>query len=179
MDLPKSREATVGGMLAREMARMEEEKASWRKAMAQTDIIGKQVRELAEAGSTYSQMAKELRALQSPAMSIAQKYKDLSPRSAVGDAFKAWKESERAQFEHMRKMLDPIADIRKSLLVDNTTQQLIKELTEGNSTRNLMKEFAAQASGTRAMAKLLAQQAEESRGQTKRLFENFGVGSSV
>ncbi|NKF94845.1 hypothetical protein GO290_01926 [Ralstonia solanacearum] len=167
-------------MLAREMATIEEERASLRTALTQTDIIGKQVRELVGAGSAYSQMAKELKALQSPAMSIAQQYKDLlGPGSAVGDAFKAWKESERAQFEHMRKILEPMADIRKSLLGDNMTQQLIKELTEGSSIRSYMKEFAEQTSGIGSIAKLLAQQVEESRAQTKRFFERLSVGSSI
>ena len=42
-----------------------------------------------------------------------------------------------------------------------------------------MKEIAEQALGIGSVAKMLAQQAEDSRVQTKKLFENLGVGSSI
>ena len=171
--------ATLGGTLAREMARIEEERTSWRKALIDTDLIGKHVRELAES-SAYAQVAKELKALQSPAMSIAKQYQDLlGPSSAMGSAYKAWQESERLQMEQMRKMFDPMEDIRKSVLGDTATQQLIKELTDGSSMRSQMKVIADQALGIGSVAKMLAQQAEDSRAQTKKLFENLGVGSSI
>ncbi len=179
MDLAKIHEMTVGSTLAREMARIEEERSSWRKALIETDLIGKQVRELAQ-GSAYAQMAKELKAMQSPAMALAQQYKDiLGPGSAIGSAYKAWQESERAQREQMRKMFDPMADIRKSILGDGTTQRLIKELMDGSSMRNQMKEITEQAQGIGSVAKMLAQQAEDSRAQTKKLLEGLGVGGSI
>jgi hypothetical protein len=179
LDLAKIHEMTVGSILAREMARIEEGRSSWRKALIETDFIGKQVRELAQ-GSAYAQMAKELKAMQSPAMALAQQYKDiLGPGSAIGSAYKAWQESERAQREQMRKIFDPMADIRKSILGDGTTQRLIKELTDGSSMRNHMKEIAEQAQGIGSVAKMLAQQAEDSRAQTKKLLKGLGVGGSI
>lgn len=169
----------MGSSLAREMARIEEERTSWRKALIDTDQIGKQVRELA-GNSVYAQMATELKALQSPAMSIAKQYEDLlGSSSAIGSAFKAWQESERLQMEQMRKMFDPMADIRMSVLGSTATQQLIKELTDGSSMRNQMKAITDDALGIGSVAKVLAQQAEDSRAQTKKLFENLGVGSSI
>ncbi|MBS0407331.1 MAG: SH3 domain-containing protein [Proteobacteria bacterium] len=171
--------ATLGGTLAQEMARIEEERCSWRKALTETDLIGKQARELAE-NSAYAQVAKELKALQSPAVSLAKQYRDLlGPGSAIGSAYKAWQESERAQVEQMRKMFDPMAEIRKSVLGDGTTQRLVRELMDGSSMRNQMKEITEQALGLGSVAKMLAQQAEDSRAQTKKLFENLGVGSSI
>jgi hypothetical protein len=177
--LEQLKAATLGGTLAHGMARMDEDRASWRKAMIEADGIGKHVRELAE-NSAYSQIAKELKALQSPAMSLAQQYKDLlGSGSAIGSAYKAWQESERAQMEHMRKMFDPMVDLRKSVLGDSTTKQLIKELTEGSSIRSYMKEITEQTSGIGSIAKILAQQAEVSRAQTKQLLESLSVGSGI
>lgn len=177
--LEKIKAAAFGGTLAYEMARMEEERSSWRKAMLETDLIGKQVRELAES-SAYAQVAKELKALQSPAMFIAQQYQDLlGPSSAIESAFKSWQESERVQMKQMRKMFDPMADIRKSVLGDTSTQQFIKELTEGSSVRDYAKEIAERPLGIGSVAQMLAQQAEDSRAQTKRLFEDLGVGRSI
>lgn len=177
--LEQIKAAALGGTLAYEMARMEEERSSWRKAMLETDLIGEKVRELAE-GSAYAQMAKELKAVQSPVMSIAQQYQDLlGPNAAIGSAFKAWQESERAQMEQMRKMFNPMVDIRKSVLGDGSTQQLIKELTEGSSVLNYAKEIAEGALGIGSVAQMLAQQAEDSRAQTKRLFQDRSAGRSI
>lgn len=177
--LEQIKAATLGGTFAREMARIEEERSSWRKALIDTDLIGKQVRELA-GNSVYAQMAKELKALQSPAISIAKQYEDLLGfSSAIGSAYKAWQESERLQMEQMRKIFGPMAEIRKSVLGSTATQQLIKELTDGSSMRSQMKAITDQALGIGSVAKMLAQQAEDSRAQTKKLFENLGVGSSI
>lgn len=179
MDLARIYETTMGSGLAREMARIEEERSSWRNALIDSDLIGKQVREL--AGNTiYAQMAKDLKALQSKTMSIAKQYEDLlGSSSAIGSAYKAWQESERAQREQMRKMFDPMADIRKSVLVGPTTQQLIKELTDGSFMRSQMKAITDQALGIGSVGKMLAQHAEDSRAQTKKLLEGLGVGSSI
>ncbi|MFM7001766.1 MAG: SH3 domain-containing protein [Limnohabitans sp.] len=171
------RTATLGGTLAREMTRIEEQRSSWRKALIDTDLLGKQVRELA-GNSVYSQMVKELKALQSPAISIAKQYENLlGSSSAIGSAYKVWQESERLQKERMRKIFDPMADIRKSVLGDTATQQLIKELTVGSSLGNHMKEITEQALGISSVAKILAQHVDDSRTQTKKLFEDLGVGS--
>lgn len=179
MDLAKIHEMTVGSTLAREMARIEEGRSSWRKALIETDLIGKQVRELAQ-GSAFAQVAKELKAMKLPAMAFAQQYKDiLGPGSAIGSAYKAWQESERTQREQMRKMFDPMADIRKNILGDGTTQRLIKELMDGSSMRNQMKEITEQVQGIGSVAKMLARHAQDSRAQTKRLLEGLGVGVGV
>lgn len=179
MDLARIYEKKMGSNLAREMARIEEERSSWRNALIDSDLVGKQVREL--VGNTiYAQMAKELKALQSPVISIAKQYEDLlGSSSAIGSAYKAWQESERSQREQMRKMFDPMAEIRKSVLGGTTTQQLIKEFTDGSSMRSRMKAITDQALGIGSVAKMLAQQAEDSRAQTKKLLEGLGVGSSI
>ena len=177
--LEQIKAATLGGTLAFEMARIEEVRTSWRKALIDTDLIGKQVRELA-GNSAYDQMAKELKALQSPTLLIGKQNEDLlGTGSAIGSAYKAWQESERAQMEQMRKMFDPMAQIRKSVLGDTATQQLIKELTVGSSLGNHMKEVTQLTLGIGSVAKMLAQRAEDSRTQTKKLFEGLGVGSSI
>lgn len=176
MDLTKIYDPTVGSTLAREISRIDEERSSWRKALIETDLIGKQVRELAQS-SAFAQMAKDM---QSPAMALGQQYKDiLGTNSAIGSAYKIWQESELAQREQMRKMFDPMADIRKSVLGDGTAQRLIQELRDGNSIRNKIKEITEQALGIGTVAQMLAQQADESRSQTKKLLEGLGVGSSI
>ena len=172
--LEQAKAAALGSSLAHEVTRMEAERSSWRKAVLETDLIGKQVRDLA-AGSVYAQVAKELTALQSPAMTIARQYQDLlGSGSAIGSAYKAWQESERVQKEQMRKMFDPMVDIRQSVLGDTTTQQLIKELKEGSSVRGYIEGIAERSLGIGSVAQMLTQQVEDSRDQTKRLLESLG-----
>jgi len=174
----KIKAATLGITFSREMLRIEEARSTWSKALINTDLIGKQVRELA-GNSVYSQMTNELQTLESPAMTIAKQYNDLlGSSSAIGSAYKAWKDSDRLQMERMRKMFDPMTDIRKSVLGDTATQQLIKELTIGSTLENHMKEIQ-QTLGIGSVAKMLAQQAEASQAQTKKLFEDLAVGNTI
>jgi len=180
LDLGKIREAAADGMLVREMARMEEERVSWREAMVQTDSIAKQMKELTQVGSAYAQMVKDIKALQSPASRLAQEYGDLFRVGSFAlDTVRLWQESQRAEQESVRRMLEPLADIRKSLMVDDSTQRLIKEITEGASLSNRLNDMLAQATGAGSAAKIWAQQIEDSRVQARRLFDDLGVGNSI
>jgi hypothetical protein len=76
-------------------------------------------------------------------------------------------------------MFERMAEIRKSFLGDSTTQQLIKELTGGSYIQSQMKAITEQDLGIGSVAKMLAQQAEDSRFQTKKLLEGLGVSSSI
>jgi hypothetical protein len=171
--------STLGGTLAFEMARIEEQRSSWRAALIDNDLIGKHLRELTK-NSAYVRIEKELKALQSPAMSIAKQYNDLlGSNSAIKAASEAWKESDHLQMERMRKMFEPMAEIRKRVLGDTSAMQLIMAFTDANSKRSHMKAITDQAWGIGSSAKMLAQHTEASRVQTLKLFENFGVGSSI
>lgn len=165
--------------LAREMARMDLERSSWRRAFEQTDAIAKQIRELTQVDSANAKALDSLKAMQSPAIAIAQQYQDLlESQSSAMQSVKAWQEAERIQQEHMRRMLDPLAGIRESLLVNQTPQQLIKEL-EASSIHHHIRELVDQTAGLGSVAKMLAQQAEESREQHKHFLDSVSVASSV
>ena len=56
--------------LTSEMARIDADRASWRKALAQTDIFAKQIRDFAHINSASEQIAEAMKALQSPAMTM-------------------------------------------------------------------------------------------------------------
>ena len=90
-------------------------------------------------------------------------------------SIKAWQD----QNEQMRRMLDPLYGIRKNLLVDDTIQKLIKDLKAVSSVPNQIKQLADQVTGIGAVAKMLAQQAEESRKQHRRLLDSVTGGSSI
>lgn len=166
--------------LASEMARIEADRASWRQALTQADIFANQVRGLSGINSASEQIADAMKALQSPAMTIAQQYQDLlSENASAMQAIKAWQDAERIQNEQMRRMLDPLAGIRTSLLVDNTTQELIKELTAARSVQGSIKQLADQTYGVGAVAEMLARQADESQAQHRRLLDSVTGVSSI
>lgn len=120
-----------------------------------------------------------MKALQSPAMTIAQQFQDqLSANSAAMHAIKAWQDAERVQSEQMRRMLDPLDAIRKGLLADDATQKIIKELTASASIQDHIKQIVDQTTGIGSVAKMLSQQAEESREQHRRLLDSV-TGSSI
>jgi len=162
----------------REMAKMEADRASWRQALAQTDTIARQMRELTQVNFASEQMARTMKSLQSPAMTFAQQYQDLlSANSLAMQSIKTWQEG--IQNEQMRRLLDPLDGIRQSLLFDNSTQKLVKELTAANSIQDHIKQLVDETSGIGSVVKLLAQQAEESREQHRRLLDSVTGSSSI
>jgi len=84
----------------------------------------------------------------------------------------AWQEAKRVQDETMRRLLDPLDGIRKRLLVDNTAQKLIRELTAASSIQHHFKPFAT------GIGSVLARQVEESRKQHRPLLDSM-AGSSI
>lgn len=164
--------------LTSEMARIDVDRASWRQALAQTDILAKQMREFSQINSASVEIARTMKALQSPAMTIAQQYQDqLSANSAAMHAIKAWQDAERIQSEQMRRMLDPLDGIRKGLLADDATQKFIKELTAVGSIHDQIKQLVDQASGIGSQ--MLALQADESREQHRQLLDSVTGASSI
>ena len=91
-------------------------------------------------------------------------------------AISVWQDAERFQHEQMQRMLEPLADIRKSFLASNTTQKFIEELTAASSIHDHIKQLVDQTTGIGAVAKMLAQQADESREQHRRLKLNHMSG---
>lgn len=170
--------ANYQSCLALEISRIEAERSSWRQVLAQTDTAAKLA--MGAVSSSNDWLAKEMKALQFPAMNFARQYQDLlGANSSAIQAIKAWQEAERLQHEQMQRMLDPLADIRKSFLVDNTTQQLIKELAEANSLHDHIKEQVDQITEIGAVAKMLGQLADDSREQHRRLLDSVTGTSSI
>lgn len=180
LDLGKIREATADGMFAREMARMEQEQASWRQALAHADSIAKQMKELAQVGPGYAEMLNGINTLRFPVADIAREYTDLPWAGCTAmETVRLWQEAQRAEQESVRRMLEPLGDIRKSFMLDDSTQRLIKEMTEGVSLRDRVDDILAQATGAESAAKMWAQQIEDSQVQARRLFDDLGVGNSI
>lgn len=181
LTLEQLKAATAGGTLAREVARMEKERASWRQAMPQSIGAIQQLKELTQVGSAYSQIAIDLTEFRSAASLVGQQYKELTAAtSPAAQVIKAWQESQRTQQEHIRKMLEPLADIRKSFMIDEGIRQRIKDATLGaTAIRDQFKDVLSGLSGVGSVAKMWAQQMEATRAQTRSAFEGLKIGSAI
>ncbi|MDG5977880.1 hypothetical protein H010_21691 [Hydrogenophaga taeniospiralis CCUG 15921] len=160
---------------------MEQERASWRDALAQSVSAARQFKELTQVGSAWSQISKDVEHVRSATSLIGQQYKELMATTLPAtQAIKAWQESQSAQQAHVRKMLEPLADIRKSFMLDDGTTQLFKVTAMGATTiRDQFKDVLSGLSGVGSVAKMWAQQMEETQAQTRSAFEGLKLGSAI
>jgi len=164
--------------MARELARMEEDRARWRDALAQTDSISKHWQELSKVGSTYAQLVKDL---QSPAMALASQYKALiGEDTAAMQAIRQWQEAQDEQQARIRKMLEPLADIRKSLMAVESASRIAKEFAGLGTIAEQFKGFLDPTSALGSVANMGAlQQLNASHDRTREIFERAAIGSSL
>lgn len=180
LDLKMLKAAGSFGAASRTMATLEAERAAWRNALSQSDAVAKQMRGLTQVGAAYSQMIKDMRAWQTPALSIAQQYKDLlGTNSSAMQAIKQWQDAQRAERESIRKMMEPLVDIRKSLMLNDSVQRTFREFAGLASVVNQFKDVSEKALGLGSGTRMWIQQMESSRAQTRKLFDALGAESGI
>jgi hypothetical protein len=174
--------ATADGIMAREVKKIEQERVSLRQAMLQSLGATQQLKELTQVGSVYSQISKGLTEFRSAETLLGQQYKGLMATSvpSLTQAFKAWQDSQHEQQKHIRKMLEPLADIRKSFMVDESIRQQIKDATLGaTAIRDQFKDVLSGLSSVGSVAKMWAQQMEATQAQTRSAFDNLKIGRAI
>lgn len=165
------------GSVARELARMEEDRASWRNALAQTDSISKQWQELSKVGSVYAQLVEDLR---SSAMTLASPYKDLlGEDTATMQTIRQWQAAQQEQQASIRKMLEPLADIRKALIATESTNKTAKEFAGLGVITEQFRSLLDQTSALGSVANMGALQLGASHGRTMEILERAAIGSSL
>lgn len=112
--------ANLQGMLSNhnmvnEFRKMEQQRSSWMKAMAESQSLADQIKKLVIQDSTAVQMAKQMYDIQ------------------------------KAQEDSVRKMLDPLAHIRSNLLGDSSVQRMIDELSRPFTATEHIRKFIDQA----------------------------------
>lgn len=167
----------VAASIAREVERIEQERTSLQKMLAKSSGSVRQIKDLVHLDPVFSQVAKELASVQTATSLLGQQYRQfLTVASPAAQAIKEWQDSQRAQHEHIRKMLEPLADMRKSFLLHGDSQQLIKT---ASSAGEHLRKMLDRDSGIGSAAKVLAQQLEVARAQTQSVFEKIQVSASV
>lgn len=123
----------IGGLLtsgvAGELRRLELERASWMAAIAQSHSLAEQMKKLVGDTSLAAQLSKQAKELQ--AYSVAEQMKLLIPENSLAvQMAKQWQEVQRTEQESIRKMLEPLQDIRNALLKDSATQRMLEDLAK-------------------------------------------------
>lgn len=177
MNLEQLKVAAVGSSSAREVARMERERAAWQDAQIQGMNSAQQLKAIALGGGLSPQTAVELAKIGSTMSSIAsigQNYKELlSGISSATQAFSAWQVAQKEQQEHMRKLLDPLAGIRNYFNGNDTLKDSFKSIGLGYSEVNdQIKRSLMGFSDVGSAAKLWAQQSQSVTG-------SFALGGGI
>lgn len=179
MSLDIGKFSAIGSVqsVARELARLEEKRASWRNALAQADSISKQWQELSKVGTVFARLVKDL---QSPAMTLASQYKaHLGEDTAAMQTIRQWQAAQHEQQASIRKMLEPLADIRKGLMPAESTNRMAKEFAGVGAVTEQFRSLRDYTSALGLMANMGDLQLEASHGQTREMLEHVAIGSSL
>lgn len=164
----------LAGSQTASLLQLAKEQDSWRKAIGESDALTKQLQELSGQSSTFQRLLDEARG---PSAQI-QKYIEeaLGPTSTAMQAFSALAQAQAREQESIRKMLEPLADIRKSMTVDETIQKVVKDLAVfKDPTESVFKDLLSASTAATAWTK----QFEDAHAQTQKLLDSLTVSQSV
>ena len=132
------------GSLASELRRLELERASWMAAITQSHGLAEQMKKLVGDTSLGAQVSKQVKELQ--ADSLAERVRRLIPENSLAvQMAKRWQEVQRAEHESIRRMLEPLQDIRSSLLKDSATERMLEGLAKPLAASEQLAKLVEQA----------------------------------
>lgn len=163
----------LGGSVASEIRRMEQQRASWMKAITHSESLADQVKKLVGETSLAAQMAKQ-------ANSFAEQMKQLVPENSLADQVtKQWQESQMAERESIRRMLDPLQNIRKGLLADTATKRMLDDLAKPFAASEQITKLMEQATGSSALMRAMHPSIERSTENARKLLADVSISSSI
>ncbi|MCB4363383.1 hypothetical protein KIH07_06535 [Hydrogenophaga taeniospiralis] len=177
--IEKSLTSSSVGLLARELAKIEKDRTAWLGATAQMDALSKHVREISQAPA-YARLAEEIRLAQLPAVSLVSQIQSMVSEDATAmQSINKWQEVYKAGQESMRKMMMPIESIRQSLMVDDSTQRMLKDFASLGARATEMASVFEKTASLSSAAATWAKRLEESHVQTSKVFESLNLGSTT
>jgi hypothetical protein len=157
---------------------MEQQRASWMKAMTHSESLAETVKRLVGEASLAAHVDKLT--VHPQASLLAEQIN----QSVVGDYLtiqmtKQWRESQRAEEERLRRMLDPLQDIRKRLLEDVTTNRMLEELANPSVASERMAKLMGWATGSSALMQAMHPTIEGSIESTRNLLAEVSISSGI
>jgi len=128
--------------------------------------------------SLATQMAKQANDLQ--AYSLADQVKRLIPENSLAvQMAKQWLESQKAEQESIRRMLDPLQDIHKGILADSAAKRMFDELAKPSSASEQMSKLMEQATGFSACTKAMHSSIRDSMENARKMLADASVSSGI
>ncbi|GAB1392971.1 hypothetical protein MASR1M60_11340 [Rhodocyclaceae bacterium] len=148
-DFAKLHEAIGADYLNTELRKIEQERSRWMNAMIDERGLADQIDKLMGANSAAAQYAQQMF------------------------------DAQKAQEESIRKMLDPLENIRSSLLNDSSIQRMMDELTQPAFASDHFTKLIDQVSGPASQLGTLYPHAEDSLEQARRMLAEASLGDSL
>lgn len=140
---------TFGGTAAAELRRMEQERSSWMRGIAESQSLAKQMKTLLGETSLETQLLKQ------------------------------WREWEKAERESVRKILDPMQDIRNGFLADRATRQMLDDLARPLSMAAELPALVEQTTGARALRAAMQSSLVDSLESARTFLNDASVRSGI
>lgn len=138
-----------GNHVLNEYRRLEQERSTWMNAMAESNSLAEQIKKLGGQDSAAVQMAKQMY------------------------------DAQKAQEESIRKMLDPLAHIRSSLLGDSSIQRMIDEFSKPVTATDHFTKLMDQVVGPSAYLRSLHLGADSSIEHARRMLAETSVSTGL
>lgn len=166
------------GSVASELRRLELERASWMTAMTQSHSLAEQMKKLVGQTSLAAQMSKHARELQ--AYSLAEQLSRLSPENSPAFLMaKQWQEVQRTEQESIRRMLEPLQDIRRSLAKDSAIERMLEDLAKPPAVSEQLVRLVEQAADSSALLKSMHSDIETSMESARKILADASVTSGI
>lgn len=133
-----------------EYRRLEKERSTWMNAMVETNSYADQIKKLVGPNS-----------------------------SAVQTAMQVYDAHKKAQDESIRKMLDPLAHIRKDMLGDSSLRRMIDEISKPAAATDHFTKLIEQVAGPSAYLQSLHLGLDNSIEHTRKLLAETSVSTSL
>jgi len=135
--------------MVNEFRKMEQDRSSWMKAIAESQSLADQIKKFVVQDSIAVQMAKQMYSVQ------------------------------KAQEESMRKMLDPLAHIRSNLLGDSSVQRMIDELSKPFTATDHFRKLIDQAAGSSAYLHSLHLSVDSSIEHSRKILAEASISNGL
>jgi hypothetical protein len=146
--------AKLQGMLGsshalNEYRKLEQQRSTWMTAMAETNSLAEQIKKLVGQNSAAIQMAQQMH------------------------------EAQKAQEDSIRKMLDPLVNIRSGLIADGSIQRMLDEFSKPLASTDHFTKLLGQVAGPSAYLKSLQLVNENSIERARKVLAETAVNTGL
>ena len=149
LQLAKLQGMLGGSHALNEYRKLEQERSTWMTAMAESNSLAEQIKKLVGQDSAAVQMARQMH------------------------------EAQKAQEDSIRKMLDPLVNIRSGLLADGSIQRMIDEFSKPLAATDHFTKLLDQVAGPSAYLKSLHFVSDSSIEHTRRVLAETSVSTGL